>query len=89
MMNQLRPLLAILIPFTSCNQEPSKPVEVDELFSIDKEATLLNLQFTTGIRSIFQDSKGNYWFGSNHEGVCLYDGESFKYLTSIEGLADN
>jgi ligand-binding sensor domain-containing protein len=88
-MNQLILLIAILIPFTSCNQESSKPIAVDESFSIAKEPPILNLQFTKGIRSIFQDSKGNYWFGSNHEGVCLYDGESFKYWTSTEGLADN
>ncbi len=47
------------------------------------------LLFTSGIRSIFQDSKGNYWFGSHREGVCLFDGESFEYFTTNEGLPDN
>lgn len=27
------------------------------------------LTFTSATRVIFQDSKGNYWFGSNSEGV--------------------
>lgn len=47
------------------------------------------LKFTSGIRAIFQDSKGNYWFGSIKEGVALYDGNSLKYFTINEGLADN
>ncbi|MBD8487699.1 diguanylate cyclase [Echinicola sp. CAU 1574] len=47
------------------------------------------LQFTSGIRSIFQDSKGNYWFGSLQEGVALYNGKSFTYFSNIDGLTDN
>ncbi|MGB3947766.1 MAG: two-component regulator propeller domain-containing protein [Bacteroidia bacterium] len=40
------------------------------------------LKFKTGIRSILQDSKGNYWFGSDQEGVCMYDGKNFTYYTT-------
>lgn len=47
------------------------------------------LKFTSGIRSIFQDRKGNYWFGSHNEGVCFFNGNSFEYFTTNEGLADN
>lgn len=47
------------------------------------------LKFTSGIRAIFQDSKGNYWFGSHNEGVSVYDGKSFEYFTTNEGLSDN
>jgi len=47
------------------------------------------LKFTSGIRAIFQDSKGNYWFGSHNEGLCIYNGKSFEYFTKLEGLADN
>lgn len=47
------------------------------------------LKFTSEIRAIFQDSKGNYWFGSHNEGVSQYDGSSFKYYTINDGLADN
>jgi len=36
------------------------------------------LKFTSSIRSIFEDSKGNYWFGSTQEGVCLFNGKSFS-----------
>lgn len=47
------------------------------------------LKFTSGIRSIFQDSKGNFWFGSTREGVALYNGNSFTYFSTNEGLMDN
>lgn len=47
------------------------------------------LKFTSGVGVIFQDSKGNYWFGSHKEGVCLFDGKSFRYFTIKEGLSDN
>jgi ligand-binding sensor domain-containing protein len=47
------------------------------------------LKFKSGIRAILQDSKGNYWFGSHNEGVCLYNGISFVYFTTNEGVANN
>jgi ligand-binding sensor domain-containing protein len=54
------------------------------------EITLTNitdtLKFKTGIRSILQDSKGNYWFGSDQEGVCRYDGKAFTYYTTENGF---
>lgn len=48
-----------------------------------------SLQFFSGIRAIFQDSKGNYWLGSHKEGLSLYDGKTFEYFTISQGLADN
>lgn len=33
------------------------------------------------IYSIYQDKKGNIWFGTNPVGVCRYDGKSFKWIT--------
>lgn len=47
------------------------------------------LKFTSGIRTIYQDSKGDYWFGSHNEGVSFYNGKSFEYFTMNEGLSDN
>ncbi|MGV3767568.1 MAG: two-component regulator propeller domain-containing protein [Chitinophagaceae bacterium] len=32
------------------------------------------------IYSIYQDQKGNIWFGTNPVGVCRYDGNSFKWI---------
>lgn len=44
------------------------------------------LKFTSGIRSMLQDSRGNYWFGSDQEGVCKFDGTTFKYYTPENGF---
>ena len=33
------------------------------------------------IYSIYQDRKGNIWFGTNPVGVCRYDGHSFDWIT--------
>ena len=58
--------------------------------------TTLKLNYTSGVRSIFEDSKGNFWFGSDDEGVCLLESnsndsgrQSFTYFTVKDGLNDN
>lgn len=66
----------------STEKETSKP----ELVATSKTDTL---KFISGIRAIFQDSKGNYWLGSHNEGVSVYNGKSFEYFTVNEGLSDN
>ena len=38
------------------------------------------LRFTTGVRTIVQSRNGDYWFGSQSEGLCRYDGKSFEYF---------
>lgn len=47
------------------------------------------LKFTSAVRAIFHDSKGNYWIGSHNEGLCLYNGLMYQYFTTIHGLPDN
>ena len=47
------------------------------------------LKYTTGVRSILEDSKGNTWFGSYNEGVCLLQNGKFQYFTTENGLSDN
>ncbi|MEZ4804470.1 MAG: two-component regulator propeller domain-containing protein [Bacteroidia bacterium] len=82
--------LAILV---SCSQskkdKQTKSVNERENLDLSSQTQRDTLLFTSGIRSILHDSKGNYWFGSHAEGVCLYDGTSFKYFTSKDGLVDN
>ena len=41
------------------------------------------------IRSIYQDKKGTYWFGTNGAGVFRYDKKSLVQYTVKDGLADN
>lgn len=65
----------------SADHEPSKT----EWVATSQADTL---KFTSEIRTIFQDSKGNYWFGSK-EGAAVYNGNAFTYFTTNEGLPDN
>lgn len=45
--------------------------------------------FSTNLRAMYQDRKGNYWFGSDGEGVSKYDGKSIVRFTSKDGLPDD
>ncbi len=81
-------LIVILILNFSCLEKKSTEQETNAP-ALARTSKLDTLKFTSGIRSIFQDSKGNYWFGSLREGVAMYNGKSFIYLDSNDGLADN
>ncbi len=41
------------------------------------------------IRSIFQDSKGNFWFGTAGQNVVRYDGKTLKYYSKSEFFHGN
>ncbi len=81
-------ILLILTLNFSCVEKKSTENEVknSELVISLKADTL---KFNSGIRAIFQDSKGNYWFGSHKEGVSKYDGKTVEYFTINDGLLDN
>lgn len=89
-MNRRLKLIYLILIWTlnfSCAEKKSTGNNTNtlELAAASKDT----LRFTSGIRVIFQDSKGHYWLGSHNEGVSYYDGKSFEYLTTNEGLADN
>lgn len=90
-MNKKLKLIYLILLLTlnfSCVEKKSTEKEISkpELAATSKTDTL---KFTSAIRAIFQDSKGNYWLGSHNEGVSFYDGKSFEYFTTKEGLSDN
>lgn len=78
-------VMLALVPATSCTTK--QDVTRSELndSAIGPPA---RLRFET-VRSILEDSKGNYWFGSWKEGVCRFDGKSLTYFTVEDGLSDN
>lgn len=55
----------------------------------NKTSEVDRLGFTVGVRAIFQDSRGDYWFGSHGEGLSRYNGRAFEYFTTKDGLADD
>ena len=47
--------------------------------------TNLNGMVREFVRTMHQDRKGNYWFGTNGNGIIRYDGQALQKI-SIEGL---
>jgi ligand-binding sensor domain-containing protein len=44
-------------------------------------------QISEYVRRIFEDSRGNLWFGTGSDGVCRYDGNTLVYFSTNEGLS--
>lgn len=81
-------LIFILTLSFSCAEKKTSGMETNKP-EIVGTSTTDSLKFTSGISAIFQDSKGNHWFGSLREGVAVYNGKSFRYFTHDDGLTDN
>jgi ligand-binding sensor domain-containing protein len=70
----------------SCNSQ-SQSNKNNQSTSSKPDTT--KLKFKSGVKSILEDSKGNTWFGSSNEGVCLLQNGKFQYFTTQDGLSDN
>lgn len=55
------------------------PAQVDPLFQFDG-------QLSAWVRNIFQDSRGDLWFGTNHYGIMRYDGDTLMYFDEDDGV---
>lgn len=84
----------LIIYLSSCNgqtqnnntiKEGNKPNLISEFNSLNSKVNNID----KNIRSIFQDTKGNYWFGTNGAGVYRYDTKTATQFTVNDGLADN
>ena len=89
-------VLLLIVLLGSCSGSGSSEGDTgkkpdDSTLETNKGAGDANLwtRYTTGIHSIFEDSKGRFWFGSHQEGVCLFDSGEFIYYTVSDGLSDN
>ncbi|MBK7305428.1 MAG: hypothetical protein IPI90_19800 [Saprospiraceae bacterium] len=67
--------LTLLTLFTSCNGQKTIGKSVNKL--------------SKHLWYIFQDTKNNYWFSSNGEGVYRYDGKTIVNFTTKDGLAND
>lgn len=74
-----------LLVNTACSEHPN-PSNGRQSPHEAGTAVADTLEFTSGIRSILHDSQGNYWFGSDQEGVCKFDGAKFQYFTPEDGF---
>lgn len=72
--------------FTSCSGENQKFIDskLEQPISTMKGDTVYEIDGET--RCIFQDSKNNFWFAVNGEGVFKYDGKAMIRFTGKHGL---
>ncbi len=79
-------LILMIISTVSCNSQEKKAETVKIEDPIEK---LSISQIAEYVVEIFQDSKGNLWFGTLEEGVAKFDGSKLVYLTMEDGLPGN
>ncbi len=84
--------IAATISYSSQSQSSKENKEAqaksNTLLSKNGGSTV-RLKYTTGIRAILEDSKGNIWFGSYNEGACLLQDGKLQYFTTANGLSNN
>lgn len=80
-------MLLIFNSFLSCNGQtkPEPKQKETKTTEIGKVVSEINNQIWT----IFQDKRGNFWFGSNGTGIYFYNGKKLKQFTQNDGLISN
>ena len=83
-------LIAVTI---SCNSQGQSNKEIVQAKNntqpFESKIDTTRLKYTSAVRSILEDSKGNIWFGSYNEGVGLLHNGELQYFTTENGLSDN
>ncbi len=104
-------LIFISIQFTSCSGQVGENTEAKGEESKAYTQVMLTKQSTTFpqihtnlngmvrefVRAMYQDTKGNYWFGTNGNGIICYDGEQLKNINiesshkwvSVRGIVED
>lgn len=82
-------ILIILVSsnFLSCKGQVKSNLEQIEKESIEFGKVVSELD--NQIWRVFQDSKGNYWFGSNGNGIYKFDKKIITQFTTKDGLVNN
>lgn len=78
-------LFLLLLPILSisCNTQEKKVEAVTQETPTEPQKVSQIAEYVT---SIFEDSKGNLWFGTNGDGLARYDGKELYYFTTKDGL---
>lgn len=90
-------LFFALLIFSSCNgqvktnqpQEKGETEAYSPFKNVVKEQTDTATQISEYVVSVFEDSKGNLWFGTMSDGAARFDGKTLTYFSTKEGLCDN
>ena len=76
--------IALVPTLTSCNGQPSSPINEKAAANIGEIVRELD----KAIFVVFQDSKDNYWFGSDGKGVYRFDGKTIVHYSTKDGLGN-
>jgi ligand-binding sensor domain-containing protein len=96
-----RPLVWLLSLFliSSCQSQVKEKSESERVEVTTKNQRIWGFQETTFpqihsnlhgmvrefVRSMYQDKKGNYWFGTNTDGIIRYDGKTLENMDIGQG----
>jgi len=91
------PIFVLLLPIfliTSCGHNKAekdidKNVVVSDSVNTGQLASNIAEHLSDNISSIFQDSKNNYWFGTDGLGVYRFDGKDLLLYDQNDGLVNN
>ena len=92
-------LLVLTFQITSCtgqvketsvddkieNEGSNQQLTLNQSTTFPQIHTNLNGMVREFVRTMYQDKKGNYWFGTNGNGIIRYDGKTLETI-SIEGI---
>lgn len=56
-------------------------------FNYEDPLFFIGGQLCQHLRKIYQDSKGNLWFGTNVYDIMKYDGNTLNFYTDVDGLS--
>ncbi|NCA86609.1 MAG: hypothetical protein EOM83_13730 [Clostridia bacterium] len=66
------------------NQVNTQPLILKQSTTFPQIHTNLNGMVREFVRTIYQDKKGNYWFGTNGDGIIRYNGQILERITIAE-----
>ena len=84
-------LILILLVFTlSCkSQDSDRPITLKENNSTSSIGRIVDDFLDEGILVIYQDKKGNHWFGGGKSGVYFHDGIDLRLFSTTDGLCSH
>ena len=60
------------------NEINTQPINSNQSTTFPQIHTNLNGMVREFVRTMYQDKKGNYWFGTNGNGIIRYDGDTLE-----------
>ena len=83
-------LLMSSVMTTSCNSQSKTDLQKTKTDIVgDQQSQSADPQIADYVVEIFEDSKGNLWFGTIEKGAAKYNGKTLTYFTTVDGLIGN